>query len=402
MPGIPREPPTRDLNSYFLGGGRITAVVRQNRNTQLINDTPSGPTNNSPHDPSYRLSPQVIVAFSFGVVFVVTLLLLAMFFPKPTPFQYNVFRIVLSIATAGVAAMIPGFINLSLSPSAQLAIRAGGALAVFVIVYFFNPAQLAIEPPVDPDNVSVSTTIQEYHIIRGTTAEPLLLDAVVGPKADIGQLQKQVWEAVLPQIDPDKRHVDLKVAVDGNQLRVSHYIEVWLPGVGVQGFGAARKILEADADRPIDLDKLFAGEYPGSYFRQDDKMTLGIEGQFGRFETEQIIIYKLNTGYSLNADAVSATTALTLRRRPVTVLVDSFQAADRSSGVGENIALQFQQYLRAQIMKQDNVKLSPHSRTELQAVHDEVKGLPLGMPFKGFTISEYNVDFIISGSITLQ
>jgi len=89
------------------------------------------------------LSAQVIIAFSFGVTFVVALIVLAIRFPHPTPFQYNVFRIVLSLAAAGAAAMIPGFINIDFGPMTRLFIGAGGALAVFVIVFFFNPAQLA-------------------------------------------------------------------------------------------------------------------------------------------------------------------------------------------------------------------------------------------------------------------
>lgn len=88
------------------------------------------------------LTIQMIVAFIFGVAFVITLLLLAIKFPRPTDFQYNVFRIVLSLAAAGVGAMIPGFINIEVNPTVGFLIRAGGALAVFVIVFFFNPASL--------------------------------------------------------------------------------------------------------------------------------------------------------------------------------------------------------------------------------------------------------------------
>lgn len=92
-----------------------------------------------------HLTSQIIIAFIFGVTFVVALVILAIAFPKPTPFQYGVFRITLSLAAAGVAAMMPGFINLEVNPNVGLLIRAGGALAVFVIVFFFNPAQLAIQ-----------------------------------------------------------------------------------------------------------------------------------------------------------------------------------------------------------------------------------------------------------------
>jgi hypothetical protein len=79
------------------------------------------------------------LAYIFGVVFVVVLIVVALAVPNPTDFQYTVFRIVLALAAAGVAAMIPGFLQVTVSNW----IRAGGALAIFVIVYFYSPAALA-------------------------------------------------------------------------------------------------------------------------------------------------------------------------------------------------------------------------------------------------------------------
>src|SRR4030095_7857364 len=88
--------------------------------------------------------------------FVVTLLVIAFRFPSPTAFQYNVFRIVLSLAAAGTAAMIQGFTDLQLSATTNLFIRAGGALAVFLIVFFFNPARLAAHNR-DSDEAELAT-----------------------------------------------------------------------------------------------------------------------------------------------------------------------------------------------------------------------------------------------------
>lgn len=89
---------------------------------------------------------QQLFAFGFGVTFVVTMLILAIAFPNPTPFQYTVFRVTLALATAGVTAMIPGFIEIELPNW----LRAGGALAVFVVVYFYNPASLVVPPAEKP------------------------------------------------------------------------------------------------------------------------------------------------------------------------------------------------------------------------------------------------------------
>ena len=90
---------------------------------------------------------QKYAAAVFGVIFVTAILVLAIVFPEPTAFQYTVFRIVLALAAGGVAAMIPGFIQLQMGSW----LRAGGAIAVFALVYFYNPAQLVVPPPEEDD-----------------------------------------------------------------------------------------------------------------------------------------------------------------------------------------------------------------------------------------------------------
>lgn len=80
------------------------------------------------------------IATGFGIAGVVMMLVIAIFFPHPAPFQYTVFRIVLALVGAGVGATIPGLLDVNVSG----VIRASGAIAVFVIVYFFSPAQLIL------------------------------------------------------------------------------------------------------------------------------------------------------------------------------------------------------------------------------------------------------------------
>jgi hypothetical protein len=111
-------------------------------------------------------SQQQVAAFAFGIVFIVTLLTLAITVPEPTAFQYMVFRIVLALASGGIAAMIPGFLHVEISEW----VRAGGALAVFVIVYFYNPAAL-----VRPDNVpmkSVEKAVRDTPAVSSARTTP--------------------------------------------------------------------------------------------------------------------------------------------------------------------------------------------------------------------------------------
>jgi len=94
----------------------------------------------------------------FGVVFLAALLALAVAIPNPTGPQFEMFRIILALAAGGVAAVIPGLLDIRLGLGSQLALRAGGALAVFSIVYFYSPARWVTETTT-ASSVSVGTGI---------------------------------------------------------------------------------------------------------------------------------------------------------------------------------------------------------------------------------------------------
>ena len=85
---------------------------------------------------------EVILAFVFGVVFLAVLLALIVWIPNPTPAQLMLFRITIALAAGGIAAVIPGFLNVNISLGKRLVIAAGGALAVFIITYFYNPPSI--------------------------------------------------------------------------------------------------------------------------------------------------------------------------------------------------------------------------------------------------------------------
>ncbi len=98
------------------------------------------------------------LVFGVGIIFVIIMMVLAILFPEPTSFQYTVFRVVLALASAGVAAILPGFIEVKL----QKWLRAGGAIAVFVVVYFFSPAALVSQQPTKHSPTD-NNNIKEIH-----------------------------------------------------------------------------------------------------------------------------------------------------------------------------------------------------------------------------------------------
>jgi tetratricopeptide (TPR) repeat protein len=99
---------------------------------------------------------EVWIAFIFGVVFLFIILLFALiafYLPKPAnPGVLETFlfvlQVILALAASGVAAVIPGFLNVNLrtrlGTGNDIAIRAGGAIAVFVIIFLVNPKNLAL------------------------------------------------------------------------------------------------------------------------------------------------------------------------------------------------------------------------------------------------------------------
>lgn len=120
-------------------GERETAqAVKQRMDELLVQEAAVTPWMKAQKEVQLQPATEKLIALICGVVFVAVILVIALFVPKPEPFQVAVFRIVLSIAAAGFVSMTPGFINLKLGGWLQ----AGGALAVFAIVFFFNPVSL--------------------------------------------------------------------------------------------------------------------------------------------------------------------------------------------------------------------------------------------------------------------
>ena len=81
---------------------------------------------------------QEIILLSLGIVIMITVVIMAVKIPQPTVFQFWVFRVLLSLGAADLGAIIPGFINIEWEIG-EFFIRAGGAIALFLVVYLINP-----------------------------------------------------------------------------------------------------------------------------------------------------------------------------------------------------------------------------------------------------------------------
>jgi 4-amino-4-deoxy-L-arabinose transferase-like glycosyltransferase len=95
-------------------------------------------------DGERRLS--IWLAFAFGCVCVAVILALTFTGDRLDDRRFEVLRIVLALAGGGIGGVIPGFLDLGTKAGRKWTLRAGGGLAVFVVLYFWSPAHWVTMP----------------------------------------------------------------------------------------------------------------------------------------------------------------------------------------------------------------------------------------------------------------
>ena len=104
-----------------------------------------------------KLDVNVLLSFVFGVVLVVTMLVFAVKIPNPTNTQQWTFVTVMALAAAGAGSVIPGLLKVDLPY-----VKAGGALALFVIVFLMKPTIVANLATFTPPSTSPDSVIAPY------------------------------------------------------------------------------------------------------------------------------------------------------------------------------------------------------------------------------------------------
>ncbi len=82
-----------------------------------------------------------------GIIFMLVILILAFIEPCPSESQYNIYKIVISIAVGAFASIIPGLFDFKFNGI----VSATGALAVFAFVYMYDPAKLIVSDKCNQD-----------------------------------------------------------------------------------------------------------------------------------------------------------------------------------------------------------------------------------------------------------
>jgi membrane-associated phospholipid phosphatase len=93
------------------------------------------------------MSAQVIAGWISGIVFMLLLLSVAVYIlsrgngEPVSPEAFFIFRVILALAGAAFALILTGFLDVE-AVWAAVTLRAGGTLAVFVVLYCVNPPSL--------------------------------------------------------------------------------------------------------------------------------------------------------------------------------------------------------------------------------------------------------------------
>jgi hypothetical protein len=121
---------------------------------------------------------QLYLSYATGVIFVGILLYLALSVENPTDWQYTLFRTILSLGAAGIAALLPGDLEIRY----KNLLRSTGALAVFIFVFSVNPAKLAGIPEPTP------TESYSFKILTVVDADPAL-NCFTLPFSDVRKIE---------------------------------------------------------------------------------------------------------------------------------------------------------------------------------------------------------------------
>ncbi len=224
-----------------------------------------------------RLRADVVLAFTFGATFLATIMGVAVFVRDPSPLLITVIKITIALAAAGVSATMPGFLSFSFSPMASAALRAGGALAVFAIVFFFTPAGLiptsykaAPKPPEQAHTIVTRRLGLQFQ--QDGQVLPILYE---GNDTGVVMLRRQAFTITLPRRTWRTRADDypaLQITVSANP-QIAGLVNIggsgeenpfFQPGTGVADYeyGDGQLWAVSDlSDRPFSHNYIVGGRF---------------------------------------------------------------------------------------------------------------------------------------------
>ncbi|MEJ2818093.1 MULTISPECIES: DUF4019 domain-containing protein [unclassified Caulobacter] len=135
---------------------------------------------------------KALIAFVFGAIFIITILAFATIVKNPSSTAIWTYRVILALAAGGVAAILPGFIDVKYKSFVQ----AGGAIGVFVLVLMAFPTPSpAPEKPAATEKAAEAPS-QASGQASGQAAPPTASQPIVWPTEDPDFVARKYVELV--------------------------------------------------------------------------------------------------------------------------------------------------------------------------------------------------------------
>lgn len=321
-------------------------------------------------------------------------------------------RILVSLAVAALGATIPGFLRVDLS-GAGMAIRAGGAIALFVLTYFFTPSTGS--PP--NDTIRIALAVNKFDWLTENVVEPNYIDAGT---LKVGKLDEEARGTLLSKVLqalPQPTHgvgsegssspLVVSLTIEDGQLKSSHELVALLfPRYETSAQGPLAE-LNFGPNKPLDLNEAFrltANPHPEG--REYSTLKIQLVTQKGDYESRDVVAIPKNADAFAFPGSNNSSTSVTLYTKaqsPQTVRVLVTAAEDTSSDTElvRNATARLVEFLKQQLQAQNNVTVSGMTLKQLIEKRKELKSIPWSAG-KVNVINQFSVDYIISLKVMVE
>jgi len=155
-----------------------------------------------------------ITLFAFGVFFFLILLLIALLDKNPTPTSWYIYICVLALAAGGIAALLPGTMELRWNPG----IRATSALGLAVLVFYVGKDKITNLPHVHDLKSYLVFQTQDASAPNPATADVYVLINAKIVKSNVVSTSSPPWKVANPV---PAKNIDIVRGVGGIRVDFS-------------------------------------------------------------------------------------------------------------------------------------------------------------------------------------
>ena len=272
----------------MAGKGKTAGPLKKKAGLPRRTDQPREPTDGPPLWATVAVFVLGAIGFVFLASFVTSI-------PCPTKIQIFFFQIVASLSAAGLAWAIPGFLRVVMHIPRAGQIRAGGAIAIFIIVFLITPSQIDGGRTCDPMfNMTVRFLAPTANVASGSVKVFLGSDQrqmEIGPNGEIevkGIDRSLIGKTLRLRLDSSKFHLrDSPSSIAEYKLTGDNLLEVYveptitnevIPDAGLapavvpqrQGEQASRpELISYAPDTPPEFTKLVSAAAKAEQLGQD-------------------------------------------------------------------------------------------------------------------------------------